>query len=64
MNPSKVWNAKLEAASFFCHLITYTGSVANIMYKLQVTAHFSVCLRNDSNSVDTRNSKKLPTAKN
>ena len=27
MNPSKVWNTKLEAASFFCHLKTNTGSV-------------------------------------
>ena len=27
MNPSKAWNAKLEAAIFFCRLKTCTSSV-------------------------------------
>ena len=27
MNPSSTWKGKSEAASFFCHLETYTGSV-------------------------------------
>ena len=30
MNSSKAWNTKLEAASFFCHLKTYTGSVKDL----------------------------------
>jgi hypothetical protein len=27
MNPLNAWKGKLEVASFFCHLKTYTGSV-------------------------------------
>ena len=36
VNPSKAWNAKLEVASFFCHLKTYTGSVKYLM-KLNIS---------------------------
>ena len=40
MNPSKAWNTKLEATSFFCRLKTHTSSVpwfGSIQSKILVT---------------------------
>ena len=45
MNPSKAWNAKLEASSFFCHLKTYTTSVE---YKLNQCEMCNLKLYNKS----------------
>ena len=46
MNPSNTWKGKLEAASFFCHLETYTGSVYSLQGSIEVWGkHFEFLVK-------------------
>ena len=46
MNPSNTWKGKLEAASFFCHLKSCTGSVKHNLPSAYLKLHYLLLLYN------------------